>query len=898
MNYKYLWAKKKREGDNYYYLPLYIHLDDTSQVMSMLWDDFLSEGVKEFILADINKNNKENKTHPKNIATFLGYTHDLGKASIGFQTKKAYPLDTNLDYVIKSHLEIGGFIFDKNYEEHFKHNVIGEYLLTNKGLNPTISVLIGAHHGMPVNDFDGIESNIYKIYQTEDKKSGLYKAWDNIHNTLINNALKISGIDNLSVFPILSDGVQVIYSALLILADWIASNENYFPLITLTEIETSENRAKEGFNLWMKDKTKPWDPQIEETIKMFEERFNFKPRKDQEILTNLVKTIKEPGILIYEAQTGSGKTEAALIAAEIMAKKTKKTGVYFALPSQATSNSIFYRMKNWLNNIAKLEKENKSIRLIHSKANLNEEFASLNTSSNMYEEGVSVNSYFANRKLGILDDFAVGTIDQLLLMSVKERHVMLKHLGLSNKVLIIDEVHAYSVYMNIYLDQALKWLAFYKVPVIVLSATLPSKRRNDLLKAYIIGSGNKFTKTRKPINFNNETSYPLVSFTDNDEIIQFKNFEKKPSKKFEMIKLNKNDSENIIKFIKKDAKNNGVIGIILNTVKKCQTLAKDLIKIFGKDKVEVLHSSFISTDRIKKEDNLIKTIGKNGKRPDFKIIIGTQVIEQSLDIDFDILYTDLAPMDLLIQRMGRLHRHENTKRPSAFKNPKVYVLNSKSYDFDEGSTYIYKKYILMRTEFYLKNEIFIPKDVPNLIEGTYSDKDIEIDKSYKSLYNEYKKEYESYTKDKREKAETFAIRNPYKYIGIDKTIRKLLANSNHDKDQTLKVRDGINSIEVICLKKKNSDYQTLSKTYIDNNLARKIASQTIRLPVGMTHKKDFDKAINFLEDYYKKNLTNWDNSYYLKNKLTIIFDENDNFTLEDYNLHYDEKLGLTYKKKG
>lgn len=897
MNYKYLWAKKKREGDNYYYLPLYIHLDDTSQVMSMLWDDFLSEGMREFILADINKNNKENKTHPKNIAMFLGYTHDLGKASIGFQTKKAYPFDTNLDYVIKNHLEIGGFIFDKNYEEHFKHNVISEYLLKNRDLNPTISVLIGAHHGIPVNNFDGIENNIYEIYQTEDKKSGLYKAWDDIHNTLINNALKISGINNLSDFPILSDGVQVIYSALLILADWIASNENYFPLIPLTEIETSENRAKEGFTLWMKDKTKPWDPQIEETIKMFKERFDFKPRKDQEILTNLVKTIKEPGILIYEAQTGSGKTEAALIAAEIMAKKAKKTGVYFALPSQATSNSIFYRMKNWLNNIAKLEKENKNIRLIHSKANLNEEFTSLNPSSNMYEDGVSVNSYFTNRKLGILDDFAVGTIDQLLLMSVKERHVMLKHLGLSNKVLIIDEVHAYSVYMNIYLDQALKWLAFYKVPVIVLSATLPPKRRNDLLRAYIIGSGNKFTKTKKPINFNNETSYPLVSFTDNDEIIQFKNFEKKPSKKFEMIKLNKNDSENIIKFIKKDAKNNGVIGIILNTVKKCQTFAKDLIEVFGEDKVEVLHSSFISTDRIKKEDNLIKTIGKNGKRPDFKIIIGTQVIEQSLDIDFDVLYTDLAPMDLLIQRIGRLHRHENTKRPTAFKNPKVYVLNSKSYDFDEGSTYIYKKYILMRTEFYLKNEIFIPKDVPNLIEGTYSDKDIEIDKSYKSLYNEYKKEYESYENDKREKAKTFAIRKPYKYIGIDKTIRKLLANSNHDKDQILKVRDGINSIEVICLKKKNSDYQTLSKTYIDNNLARKIASQTIRLPVGMTYKKDFDKAINFLEDYYKKNLTNWDNSYYLKNKLTIIFDENDNFTLGDYNLHYDEKLGLIYEKR-
>lgn len=130
-----------------------------------------------------------------------------------------------------------------------------------------------------------------------------------------------------------------------------------------------------------------------------------------------------------------------------------------------------------------------------------------------------MNSYFAGNKLSILDDFTVGTIDQLLLMALKQKHLMLRHLGFSNKVVIIDEAHAYSTYMNIYLDQALKWLGSYKVPVIILSATLPLKRRNELIKAYLLGQNKKSKDIEKPMDFETEKSYPLLSFTDGNKII-------------------------------------------------------------------------------------------------------------------------------------------------------------------------------------------------------------------------------------------------------------------------------------------------------------------------------------------------------------------------------------------
>lgn len=912
MDYRYLWAKKKRIDGDYYWLPLYIHLEDTAYVSGLLWEHWLSDGVKENIYENIRKTSPIDEDYPKNLAMFLGYSHDLGKCNANFEFKKTFPIDPDLDLAIFDKLKSGGFDFVNYYMiRNFRHNLVSEYILNEKGLDPSVSVILGAHHGKPISTdaYQALEEYKYEVYQSDDKTSVLYKNWDNLHEHFIRNALDISGLEDISKIVTLPESAQVIFSGLLILADWIASNEKYFPLIPIDDFCGSKNRIEEGFISWQNDKANPWDPKPCDTSKMYEERFNFKPRKDQEILTDLVKKIKEPGILIYEATTGSGKTEAALIAAEIMAQKSNRSGLFFALPSQATSNGIFLRMKEWLNNLSSLEKGNMALRLIHGKASLNDEFTSIKSSSNIYEEdeyGVSVNSYFAGNKLSILDDFTVGTIDQLLLMALKQKHLMLRHLGFSNKVVIIDEAHAYSTYMNIYLDQALKWLGAYQVPVIILSATLPLKRRNELIKAYLLGQNKKSKDIEKPLDFNKERSYPLVSFTDGNKIIQYKDFEKTSSRRFEVIKLDKNDSENIAGRIRKDSKSGGVFGIIVNTVKRCQSLAKQLIEIFGEDKVEILHSSFISTERIEKENNLLKTLGKNGKRPDFKIIIGTQVIEQSLDIDFDVLYTDLAPMDLLIQRMGRLHRHKETKRPKNFLNPKVYVMDSVSYDFDKGSTHVYQEYILMRTEFYLPSEIFIPKDVSDLVQKVYAKDDIEIEETYKELYESKKNKYLSEIDNKKDQARKFALANPKHNVGPDKNIRKWLENTNNlaeisETKGACQVRDSADSIELICLQEKDSGYGYFGDNNalgeLDNKLSKEIAKHTIKLPTGMSHGENLDKYIDILENYYIKYLKDWDKYSWLKGNLAIIFNKNGDFDLGDYFLHYDEKLGLTYERK-
>ena len=129
----------------------------------------------------------------------------------------------------------------------------------------------------------------------------------------------------------------------------------------------------------------------------------------------------------------------------------------------------------------------------------------------------------------------------------------------------------------------------------------------------------------------------------------------------------------------------GNVGVIVNTVKKAQNIAKELSEKFGDENVMLLHSSFIATDRVKNEEKLMKYLGKYGDRPEKLIVVGTQVIEQSLDIDFDVMISDIAPVDLLIQRMGRLHRHTRDNRPKKHKKPVLYIVgNDKNLEFESG----------------------------------------------------------------------------------------------------------------------------------------------------------------------------------------------------------------------
>lgn len=541
---------------------------------------------------------------------------------------------------------------------------------------------------------------------------------------------------------------------------------------------------------------------------------------------------------------------------------------------------------------------------------MNEDFQriakNINTDAN-YEDhpSVIVNEWFSGKKSAILDDFVVGTIDQFLLLSLKQKHLFLRHLGFSKKVVVIDEVHAYDAYMNQYLYQALKWMGAYNVPVIILSATLPAEKREELIEEYLIGKGIK-TRKQKHDRQIAAFTYPLITYNDGSVIKYEDKFEKTSKKKIEVIRK---EEDNLIKLISSLYKQGGNIGIIVNTVKKAQDLAKVVEENFGNDSFELIHSRFIDTHRIKKEEELLKQIGKNASRPDKKIYIGTQVIEQSLDIDFDVMITELAPIDLVLQRSGRLQRHD-IKRSEYYKKPTLYITGtSEKLEFDEGSSFVYSSYLLARSQYFLPDEIIIPDDLSKLVQKVYSNEDIKLDKNLDSVYKNFRNEHLRLIERQKEKAKVFRIGNPDTDFLEDEgeTIIGWLNNSNEvntEEAAFAQVRDTKETIEVIALQENKNgiglfaDENDISENIDDYNISKLIAANTLKLPQILTENYNINKTINFLEKYNLEYLPKFQESAWLKGSLGIIFNENDFFEIGDYILKYSNKYGLSYERKG
>ena len=595
-----------------------------------------------------------------------------------------------------------------------------------------------------------------------------------------------------------------------------------------------------------------------------------------------------------------GQTEAAWSSAELLSMKRKASGMFFGLPTQATSDGIFDRIKDWLE---RLDDEKKSLQLIHGKSALNDSYTSL-PKSNVYDESdgnVVVNQWFTGRKTAVLDDFVVGTIDQFLMTALKQKHLALRHLGFSKKVIIIDEMHAYDAYMNQYLCQALRWMGAYGVSVLILSATLPAKTRTELIKNYTRGSGKKWRDMGQPEGWDTTQDYPLITYVDGMAVKQLNDINVANCPEVSVFRL---DDDELIKTLDELLEDGGIAGIIVNTVKRSQEIAKMCMSHFGEDLVELLHSNFVATDRIHKEKKLLGAIGKKATRPYKKIIVGTQVMEQSLDINFDLLVTDLAPMDLLMQRIGRLHRHPIKNRPERVEKPKVFVMGTSSvYDFELGSCSIYGDYLLMRTQLLLPDKISLPKDISPLVQAVYGDDDSFIRPDLKEKYDLAKGRHEGRIENKKQKAHGYLLGQPS--FRNDKSLIGWLASelkTTVEEQAVAQVRDIQETIEVIALKKYEGGYTffdeqcDLSCRIHDISVQKNISRHTIRLPLQLSAPYSIDQTISELEKFNRIFLPSWQESVWLKGMLGIIFDENDEFIINGFILRYCQKQGLSFQK--
>lgn len=926
-----LWAKKKEKDGIFYWLSLKRHLEDTREVMGLLWEHWLSEGQRAYI----TKSMKVEEDEAKSLAMFIGAIHDIGKATPAFQIQRGFQNSEDLDLLLMEKLEREGFsgIKDLELTDRGKtpHAYAGEVICRLAGINRGIASIIGSHHGVPMKEnyslTSFVEAYTANFYQEEKEDSPICKKWKTTQEELLSWALESCGYKNVEDIPRCSKPTQLLLSGLLIMADWIASNEEYFPLFSLQnevgyELDDAtvnqEDRKKEETQIservesaWLKwTQNQTWEAkQLFDAKQAYQNSFHFTPRDFQEKVFTEIAGAEDIGLVILEAPMGCGKTEAALMTAEQLAGKQQCAGVFFGLPTQASSNGIFPRVESWVDSLGQENQEKLSLRLSHGKAALNEKFQSL---SRNYSEGIDpdgektkyvyVNEWFSGRKKAMLDDFIVGTVDHLLLMALKQKHLMLRHLGFSKKLVIIDEVHAYDAYMGQYLYMVLQWLGAYKVPTIILSATLPIERRKDLMKYYLKGRGIK-EKDIGNFDFLKTESYPLLTFSKGSELESFSDFQEEKEKKVMLYQL---EEENLVDTVKSLGKNGAVIGIIVNTVGRAQRITKDLLEAFPEEEVHLLHSRFIDTDRIKKEEELLKKIGNNAERPKRFIVVGTQVIEQSLDIDFDLMISDLCPVDLLIQRIGRLHRHK-IERPKEHSEARLYLMGiSESFDFEKGSRRVYGDYLLIKTQCALGKSISIPRDISPLVQEVYGEWNPSLAPDLRKKYEESKEKQEAVLKKQKMKAKGFRLDNPKLECSDDISLDGLLDNDLPIDSEELcqaKVRDIGSSIEVIAVKKFGAGYglfqeqKDISEELSKASIARKLACQTLRLGESIIRIEKEENLIHYLEDYNRRELADWQNGAWLKGSLGLIFDENNDFPLKNIVLHYDEKFGLQWHKK-
>ncbi|MBN2299067.1 MAG: CRISPR-associated helicase Cas3' [Deltaproteobacteria bacterium] len=458
---------------------------------------------------------------------------------------------------------------------------------------------------------------------------------------------------------------------------------------------------------------------------------------------------------ILEDVTGAGKTEAALVLAHRIMDKGLSDGIYVALPTMATANSMYTRLGKAYRKIFS-EDARPSLVLAHGARHLSEAFRSsielpsANPSYQIYaddresdEEPIEAycSAWLADsRKKAFLAEIGVGTLDQALLAVLPAKHQSLRMLGLARKVLIVDEVHSYDPYMNQLLQTLIEVHARQGGSIILLSATLPQQMREKYIFSFCEGTG-----IDRP-RLEDTPSYPLATHIPTLEQIETPlatrgDVERTVSVIFidEM-----DDALNVLY----DAFRKGqCVCWIRNTVKDAR-IAHDMImrqEWMDKSRLILFHSRFAMTDRRRIEAKTLDLFDKNStaKKRQGQILIATQVVEQSLDLDFDVMISDLAPIDLLIQRAGRLHRHVRDNAgnpliqegaidrrgelclyifgPMPTETPDEDWLKSKL----PGTQSVYKhvgQLWLTQQQLYPSGRFSMPADARKLIEGVYGEK--------------------------------------------------------------------------------------------------------------------------------------------------------------------------------
>lgn len=985
------WAKTTHDAARHEHAfhPLVCHLIDVGTAALMLWNEVLPDVTKKR-LAEPFGFGEDESDKAGNLIAFLVGLHDLGKCSPPFALRGEYDKihwkNKQTVKLLELYRNTDCFCGDFKSAAEAPHNFVTAVILPPilrddfgfpETLATNVAEIVGGHHGtFP-------DSNFLNKGKSEAFCGDEH--WRTAQAELTARLAVLFGIEKLSSLPDekLDNATAMIFAGLTTVADWIGSNTDFFKC-RIEDWRAVLDENYEWFDLedYFRDSKRQaakalkelgWTNWVKKSDeKSFDELFSHLRDKHRDLQDAAIEIAGErefdsPGIAVVEAPTGEGKTEAAMFLADAWNARLGTRGIYFALPTQATSNQMFSRVREFLRGrFADRAEEFAHLLLQHGHSSISAEFAEnireFRGIQNISDDAADRKSFsnvvaaewFTYKKRGLLAPFGVGTVDQILLAVLQTKHVFVRLFGLAHKTVVIDEVHAYDAYMSALLERLLEWLAALGSPVVLLSATLPVKKRDALVRAYLKGSGQKFDGDGGDLTKTGDADkYPRISYATAATEKSFKIRALETSvQNTKTLFLEWKSEDDFVEELKSKLAGGGCAAIICNTVDKAQTLYAKLSgdEFFRGDdekdklpKLDLLHARFRFADRERREKRALLRFGKEGarvsfvengetiektvKRPRTAVLIATQIIEQSLDLDFDLMISELAPADLLLQRAGRLQRHKRNRQDQFKEKTALWLIKPPTNadgslivkgnlpDFGK-SVFVYDEHILLRSwlRLYKKDgeavEIKIPDQIEELIEDVYDTDKKCLDDKYEKVWNETFAKYEKDLSDEEGEAENRWIAKPlapqelYRIVGKQEEQLEEDSLAFHEMFRAL-TRLNADSIKIICLYgskteafldadgENPAEIKDVISSENDDEERREIVKENIRrllynsIPIN---RRDLILAV--LRDEKTAIPSEWEKCALLKSCRVLWLDEESSAEIEDFSIYLHPRLGL------
>jgi len=727
------WAKFDRENGDWH--PLIAHCTDVAAVLECLIATGTVIGARLAAACGVPALSDADRAR----LVFLAALHDAGKVSNGFQTKTR-PGGERGRWKHRGHVKvmldsIGLPILRPLFEEAVMPRIGGD-----RRTGPTLLATTIAHHGRPwiVERRDGLSA----LWRTDD--SGRDPVAE--IRRLVEHAARWSGIDSFSgaAFSPVTPAFTHLFAGALTLADWVGSTRTAFPFEPGADddpdgyLSTARERAADActrIGLAPRPGTVTLSglPLLETIFpETFAEGKNA-PTALQALTSEM--TLPGPGArLLIESETGSGKTEAALALYVRLRSEGRVGGLMFALPTRATATAMYDRVRSALRRMFPDGEEPTTALAVGGRQPLASSTEPLVAETpQTWDDAAPLERWASSgAKKFLAAEVVVGTLDQVLLGGLPVRHAHLRLAALSRHLLVVDEVHAYDRYMAAVLGNLLDLHSATGGIALFMSATLASPARAAF--------GGVDAPEREAAE---ETPYPTLAVCErpgagwSDHPVVSESVPRR-------IRWEPTTLPLALERAVAAARAGARVCVLRNTVRDARAAVAELIAQEQGDWLwrpgdssltPPYHSRYTAPDRRVLDEAVLLRFGKGAAaRSGGVILVSTQVVEQSLDVDFDLLVTDLCPVDVLLQRIGRLHRHRarDGHRPAGHTMPLALViapdggfggrLTSPSLDLGWGRDRPYPNYA--DGELTLKliqdcNEIEIPRDNRLLVESVY-----------------------------------------------------------------------------------------------------------------------------------------------------------------------------------